>query len=181
MESTFQKNDKGVVAITESKSNMLSDKEKLFCSLYVSGGNAVSAAYRAGYKRNAEISSQKLLNDSNITDMIREISQERMKTAKARAVCGLERLAFGSISDGIRLIFCDEPSALKLEEMDLANISEIKRLKDGSLELKFVDRIKAMEKLEQLSRDEDDEALPFYQALQKSTAALNEAYEDDNG
>ena len=167
-----------MIAISESNKK-LSDKEKLFCSLYISCGNAASAAYRAGYRRNAEISSQRLLNDASITDMIRKISEERMKTAKARAVCGLERLAFGSISDGIRLIFSDEPSALKLEEMDLANISEIKRLKDGSLELKFVDRIKAMEKLEQLSHSKEDEALPFYKALQKSAAALNSSYEDD--
>ncbi|MCR5637126.1 MAG: terminase small subunit [Clostridiales bacterium] len=173
------KNKKDVMTISEPTNGKLSEKEILFCSLYVSCGDAVSAAYKAGYKRNTEIAAQKLLNNESIVEMIQKISETRIKTAKARAMCGLERLAFGSISDGVRLIFSGEPSELKLEEMRLENISEIKRLKDGSLELKFADRIKALEKLEQLSKGDSDDALPFYRALERSSAALNRHYGDE--
>mgnify|MGYP006932865294 CR=1 FL=1 len=57
------------------------------------------------------------------------------------------------ISSVDELIFSKEPGEAELGSMDLFMISEIKKPKDGSLEIKFFDRLKALEKLEQISSE----------------------------
>ena len=57
--------------------------------------------------------------------------------------------------------------------MDLFNISEIKKPKDGAMEIKFFDRIKALEKLEQIDSNHTNEKMPFYLALEKSVENIN--------
>lgn len=61
------------------------------------------------------------------------------------AAAGYQRLAFGSICDAISLLYKSDPSKEDLEGMDLFLVSEIKRPKDGSMEIKFFDRLKALE------------------------------------
>ncbi len=63
--------------------------------------------------------------------------------------------------------------------MDLFNISEIKRKKNGDIEIKFFDRLKALEKLtdiSDLSSGENESSI--FHAIEKGAAALrNERYE----
>ena len=62
---------------------------------------------------------------------------------------------------------------LGTEKLDLFNVSEIKRPKGGGLEIKFFDRLKALEHLEQLcTGGDEDSALPFYKALENSAAKV---------
>ena len=70
---------------------------------------------------------------------------------------GLERLAFGCINDAVSLASSDEfPPPQKLLELDLFNVSEIKRVKGGGIEIKFNDRLKAMEALLACEKDFSD-------------------------
>ena len=46
---------------------------------------------------------------------------------QTKLVEGLERLAFGNVTDAIKLLFCDELNTRILNKLDLFNISEIKR------------------------------------------------------
>ena len=48
---------------------------------------------------------------------------------QAKLVEGLERLAFGNVTDAIKLLFCDELNTRILNKLDLFHISEIKRPK----------------------------------------------------
>ena len=89
-----------------------------------------------------------------------------------KAHSGYERLAFGSISDAVRLLFSDNPNYKTLQSMDLFNISEIKKLKDGGLEIKFFDRLRAMDKLQESGLSNESEALPFYKALEEGAKAI---------
>lgn len=155
------------------KKSTLSDKEQLFCGFYVSTGNSYDAAVMAGYKRNATLVGEKLLNKKSVQSEIEKIAKFRFKTMQTRAVCGYERLAFGNVSDAVKLLSTVNPETLPLDEMDFFNVSEIRRLKDGAMEIKFFDRIKAIEKLEELSGGNSSGAVPFYKALEKSTLALN--------
>lgn len=86
---------------------------------------------------------------------------------------GLRRLAFGEITDAVSLLFESEDSIVqKLPSLDLFNVSEIKRVKGGGMEIKFFDRLKALEKLGQaVSSGDSSTAVSFYEALEKS--ALN--------
>lgn len=87
---------------------------------------------------------------------------------------GFERLAFGSVTDAVRLLFTEDISASSLDQMDLFNVAEIKRLKGGGMEIKFADRLKALQCLESLTLAEEDDSAGFYQALERSAAALRE-------
>ena len=61
---------------------------------------------------------------------------------------GLRKLAFGKVNDAVRLAFAEEtPSFRVLSRMDLFNVSSIKRVKGGGVEVQFFDRQKALEKL----------------------------------
>lgn len=81
---------------------------------------------------------------------------------------GLRKIAFGDIHDAIKLLFAEEDTILdELKTLDLFNISEIKRPKGGGMEIKFFDRIKALEKLGEISQRSTSEVAGFYSALEK--------------
>lgn len=91
-------------------------------------------------------------------------------TAKIEALAGLRRLAFGRINDALALLQ-DDPGEISAERLDLFNVAEIKRPKGGGLEIKFFDRLEALERLAEL---EDraagtSSADSFFSALQKSS------------
>lgn len=87
---------------------------------------------------------------------------------------GYKRLAFGSAADALKLIFREEPPTdEEIEQMDLFNISEIKKPKGGGLEIKFFDRLKPLERLSEMTANEgENSALPFYEALNNGAKAL---------
>ena len=82
------------------------------------------------------------------------MGRRKKKTAEEEVRDGLRRLAFGEIHDAVLLLFADESEILeKLGELDLFNISEIKRPKGGGMEIKFFDRIRALEKLKDSKKE----------------------------
>lgn len=88
---------------------------------------------------------------------------------------GLLDLAVGSVSDAMLLLYLDDEEIInRLPKLKLSNISEIKRPKGGGMEIKFFDRIKAFEKLQELTTTKSNEGLSFYQALEKSVQNLGE-------
>ncbi|MDR1240989.1 MAG: hypothetical protein LBK29_03930 [Oscillospiraceae bacterium] len=84
----------------------------------------------------------------------------------AQAYAGYEKLAFGKVNDAIKIMFSEKLDFEELEKMDLFCISEIRRLKDGAMEIKFFDKLKAMEKLENDNFSEK-EIPAFYEALKE--------------
>ena len=95
---------------------------------------------------------------------------------------GLRRLAFGEIRDAVSLLFESEDDIIKmLPKLDLFNISEIKRVKGGGMEIKFFDRLKALDKLGQvISTTDKSQAKSFYEALENSTSKAENAYEGNS-
>ncbi len=156
------------------KERKLTKKESEFCCAYVNTGNAREAAVAAGYTENSELTGQRLLCNTQILLEINSILSQRRTLLELKALSGYERLAFGNITDGIRLLYMQDIDTKQLESMDLFNISEIKKPKDGSLEIKFFDRIKALEKLCLSHEDKKETSVPFYVALEQSVKALDE-------
>ena len=149
-------------------------KEKEFCELFCQTANPREAAFRAGYKLFPEKKALALLESEEIQSRIRQIREKRF-SEKDDFKAGLRRIAFGSIADAVKLMFFDAPDEQKIEELDLFNIAEIKRPKGGGLEIKFFDRLKALEKLSQLEEGSEDASFsPFYEALKKGAEALEE-------
>ena len=77
----------------------------------------------------------------------------------------LAELAFGKANDCVRLALEDEPQVSKL---DLSLLSEIKRNEKGTVEIKLIDRLKAMEQLAQAAGAEGKDPEEFLRALQQS-------------
>lgn len=105
----------------------------------------------------------------------------RKKLTQRDVTEGLRRLAFGEIQDAVTLLFeSDENILSSLPRLDLFNVSEIKRQKGGGMEIKFFDRLKALERLgDVLDTDSGQKAVSFYDALEKSAAGIKENYGDD--
>ena len=78
------------------------------------------------------------------------------------------------------LLFESEEKILEgLPQLDLFNVSEIKRVKGGGMEIKFFDRIKALEKLSALDSEQTAEPLNFYRALEESAKSVKSVFEED--
>ncbi len=98
---------------------------------------------------------------------------KRKKTIEEQIRQGLTNLAVGDVSDAVSLLFLSEEEILqKLPKLNLFNISEIKRVKGGGMEIKFFDRLKAFEKLNELTAANNGEGLSFYRALEKSVEEM---------
>lgn len=149
---------------------LLNSKEKLFCTYYCLNRNAREAAARAGYVF-AEKSAVKLLKRQDILSEIEKQSSQRKATTSDIAA-GYYRLAFGCVSDAVNLIFCEDNLPTDFDKLDLFNVADIKRQKNGCIEIKFFDRIKALEKLENLCSNVGDTGSSFYTAIEKGATAL---------
>ena len=77
----------------------------------------------------------------------------------------LAELAFGKANDCVRLALEDDP---KLNRLDLSLLSEIKRNEKGTVEIKLIDRLKALEQLGQLAGEDKNGAEEFLKALRES-------------
>ncbi len=110
-----------------------------------------------------------------------DVMSRKRKITQKDVTDGLRRLAFGEIQDAVSLLFkTDEDITASLSSLDLFNVSEIKRVKGGGMEIKFFDRLKALEKLSNaVACDNGQNTVSFYTALEKSAAAFNHDREDD--
>lgn len=75
----------------------------------------------------------------------------------------LAELAFGEANDCVRLVL-EESAAL--ETLNLSLLSEVKRSDKGAVEVKLVDRLRALEQLAALAADSGSDLESFLKALQ---------------
>lgn len=75
----------------------------------------------------------------------------------------LAELAFGRANDCVRLALEDAPD---LGNLDLSLLSEVKRNEKGTVEIKLIDRLRALEQLTLVAREEHTDLDAFLQAMQ---------------
>ena len=75
----------------------------------------------------------------------------------------LAELAFGNANDCVRLALEDDP---RLGRLDLSLLSEVKRNDKGTVEIKLIDRLRALEQLAQVAGEDTQDLEAFLQALQ---------------
>ena len=150
-----------------------------FCCQYALLGNAEEAAVKAGYPNSTALkNAADCLSDNNCRELITDMTNKLSHTSAVKA--GLRRLAFGECSDAVTLAFADElPPPETIRKMNLFNVSEIKRLKGGGMEIRFFDRLKALEKLYELETSENgsNTAAGLIEAL--TASAQGGDYEDN--
>lgn len=127
---------------------------KDFIMSFVRGGNIKDAAIDAGIEPSrAGRDGLRLFARPSVR---KQIEKERgdiyANGSDIRA--GLERLAYGRVNDAAALVFADEPDADMIARADLFNVSELKKVKGGGVEVKFFDRQKALERLCELDASE---------------------------
>ena len=76
----------------------------------------------------------------------------------------LAELAFGKANDCVRLALEDDP---RLDKLDLSLLSEVKRNDKGTVEIKLIDRLRALEQLAIVAEEEKTDLESFLQALQE--------------
>ena len=75
----------------------------------------------------------------------------------------LAELAFGKANDCVRLALENDPS---LDKLDLSLLSEVKRNEKGTVEIKLIDRLRALEQLALFAEEEKSDLESFLAALQ---------------
>ena len=75
----------------------------------------------------------------------------------------LAELAFGKANDCVRLVLDGEA---RMEALDLSLLSEVKRSDKGAVEIRLIDRLRALEQLAQLAAEDGSDLESFLKALQ---------------
>jgi len=96
--------------------------------------------------------------DADLKKRIREgqISREDV-------VRRLAELAFGRANDCVRLVLEEGTS---LDRLDLSLLSEVKRNEKGTVEVRLIDRLQALEQLQLLAQEQGNDVEAFLKALQ---------------
>lgn len=98
------------------------------------------------------------MKEKSLKKRIRDGSIRRQDVARR-----LAELAFGKPNDCVRLVLGDPEG---LEGMDLSLLSELRRSEKGAVEVRLVDRLKALEQLASLAEAEGGDMESFLKALQ---------------
>jgi hypothetical protein len=132
------------------KDNLQKKQKEDFCCWYALLGNIQEAAAKAGLSEdNALCAGLRLLSSPVCRKRIKKYRE--LLSGSGEVITGLKRLAFGSSKDAAVLAFAEElPPAEIISQLDLFNVSEIKRVKGGGVEVRLFDRLKALEKLFEL-------------------------------
>ena len=84
------------------------------------------------------------------------------KISKEDVTRRLAELAFGKANDCVRLALEDQP---ELGKLDLSLLSEVKRNEKGTVEIKLIDRLRALEQLAEVAGEDREDLERFLQAL----------------
>ena len=85
------------------------------------------------------------------------------KISRSDVTRRLAELAFGKANDCVRLALEDDPN---LGRLDLSLLSEVKRNDKGTVEIKLIDRLRALEQLAQVAGEDTQDLEAFLLALQ---------------
>ena len=153
------------------KKTGLDDNKRRFCRTYLATMDAETAAADCGAADCGAADGWEMLGQKDVQRYL-----ERARTCAAQAVRPediarhLCRIAFSRPNDAVALA-CGCADA-DVQDMDLLSVAEFK-YRDGCAEVKFCDRVRALQALAELLRSEhedDDTAREFFQALQDSAA-----------
>lgn len=84
----------------------------------------------------------------------------------------LWRIACSRPSAAVALAYLEQPSRETIQRLDLGAVSEFRRNSAGSVEIKFVDRVKALQALYELLGGgmDSEEVDAFFRALEEAGA-----------
>ena len=90
--------------------------------------------------------------------------KKQARQHRKELVSCLRRLARWKANDAVKLAFLEPEELGAMEELDLLGVTELRRNANGTVEVKFVDRVKVLEMLREMLREEQHGALEEYLA-----------------
>ena len=131
----------------------LTHKQWVFAQEFIIDYNGKQAAIRSGYAlKSAEVSASRLISSAKVQLAIAQAQHFKAKVAEItveRVLEEMRRLAFAQTTDMVTLkggwVHIADTDSLSVEQK--AAISQIKQAKDGSVEVKFYDKQKALDSL----------------------------------
>ena len=87
------------------------------------------------------------------------------RATRERVIQRLYKMAMGRANDAIKLAYCQEPTMEEIRRLDLGAVSEFRRSNLGSVEVRLIDRVKALQALAEMLSGEDGEAEEFFRAM----------------
>ena len=154
----------------KSKSAGLTDRMKLCCHWAALLGDrraAVNRVYQRPEHRRAALEALASPEARRYLAGIRAAGKREPEVLE-----GYRRLAFGSVSDAVKLMFMDEEAPPDIDKLDLFNVSGLRRGK-GALEISFFDRLDALDRLARKDEEaREDAGRGFYDAVLAGAAAL---------
>lgn len=127
---------------------------KLLCGRFLELGNLKEAARESGVSDSE--TARQILEQPKSRAYLRKLCASPPLPLRALVVTGLCRLAFGSANDAARLCMGDV-AAEELKSLDLFEVSELKKDRNGGVEVKFFDRQRALEKLLECAGHDESE------------------------
>ena len=139
--------------------------EKAFCRAYLRRFDVRGAAREAG------------VDDGWALLRKKSVQKELERLRASGGVCRedvlrkLSEIVFGRANDAVKLALGAEISDRELDELELGALTEFKRGSNGAAEVKFVDRVKALELLCSLLGSDEGDAAEFLRALGEECGA----------
>lgn len=140
---------------------MTSARRKAFCRAYLRTLDPQRAAAEAGVE-----DGWALLRDQDVQKKLTQMREGLADQIRREdAVRRLAELAFGRANDGAALALAPPEERRDIGALDLSAVSELK-VTDKGVEIKFLDRVRALEVLCELLEDDSGGAAAFFQALE---------------
>lgn len=136
--------------------NIPSDKRR-FATAYLRSFDADLAAESIG-----RCDGIRLLTTDAVQEELR-LQRGQCDICRQDVIRRLAQLAFGRANDCVKLVLCDSPD---FDTLDLSMLCEVKRNDKGTIEVKLIDRIKALEQLLQACTQTNDAAAAFFAAAE---------------
>lgn len=135
----------------------LNDKQRAFCEYYVGNYNIKLAAIKAGYSpKSAHVVGWKLRQDPDVNRYLAWLKLQVGMECHIRAVEIIDhyiRIAFSDITDFVEVktskLGGKTLNLIELEKMDGQLVKKISQNTNGGVSIELVDKLKALEKLEQ--------------------------------
>lgn len=102
----------------------------------------------------------------------------KKKIGREDVIAALSKLAFGRVNRGVELAYLEEATPQRIRKMDLSAVAEFKRNGNGTVEVKFIDRVKALTALYEMlgGGESGDETEAFFRALEEVGEETNPAW-----
>lgn len=156
--------------------NYLNARQKLFCHWFALTRDARASAARCWQSPAKQQEALVLLEQPTAQKYLAQVEAALAGEGHlSSAEDGYRKLAFGAVTDAVRLMFPAEGEVPPIGEMDLFNVAKISQAK-GGLEVTFFDRLEAMDRLAARQREAaaGQDAFGFLEAVAAGAAACEE-------